>query len=247
MTIQNWFDENGSYEQGVFLYSQLPKTNKNLLSFFQRKKTRRSASKLHYELQKHKSFEIPVLVSSLIEPLPPVLVPEISHEVLKEKALVVSNKKISPAHLPSELRTVFYQKNKDYYALYELHLQLTDLPDAAEDEALSLIIAIMALRKKVDAAWRDLDFFMEHKKLPPKVGLDLESLTPMGLVTTRQKLYAQRSKRKKTLEKWLKEIECLEDLFKKQRKQARIDRQHIAIEKLNLEINALTNKIDEKS
>ena len=240
MTIEEWFANSGSFEAGVFLYSQSKRPNPNLLRLFGRK-NQRAESRLRYELKKLLG-STPVTKVAVV-PSKQEKAPSISKEALISTSLETENKRVIAAQLPLALREVFYQKNKDYYALYELKLLLNALPANAEEEALRLIVEMKELRLKVDQAWKEIDYFMEHKRELPKTEMDVYTLSPMELVQHRQRRYAQVSKRKKTLAKWEKEVVSIEDLSKKHRKQSRINQQKELIEKLNQEIIALSTHI----
>ena len=242
MDINSWLNNRGSYEQGVFLYNQLPHPNPNLLRLFNRGKNKRAYSRLRYELNKHRGTAVKQAAPQPIVVKPKSPVAEISKEVLKQGALERENKKVIPAQLPPNLRKVYYQKNQDFYQLYELKLQLNALPHDAEDKALELIKQMMVLRRAVSAAWEQIDYWVAHKREKPTTGFNVDELTPMQLVQARQRRYAQRTKRNATLKKWQKELEATNG--KHPRMAAKIAKQQDHLEQLEQEIKLLTNKIN---
>lgn len=209
MNIQSWFKNNGSFKDGVKLYSELPNKSNLLLRSFN-KETPSNFLKLKYELKKalnsgftSKITEEKKEVKLEIKSDKPLL-----QEVIQE-SITNSFQKETMAMYPIELHSVFRTRVSSFYEAAELKFKLNELPEDNEHEAYNLMLKIEELWNKVDKCWSVLDHWKEHNRIMPYESKeDFSSLSPLQLFSKRDRLEVSISKRKKTLkalEKYVKE------------------------------------------
>ncbi|KZS41900.1 hypothetical protein AWE51_00190 [Aquimarina aggregata] len=240
--IEQWFLNKGTYAQGLVLLKAACGANQRMyLRLKGAKENQRNLAALKYELNKYRNTNIEV-------PIPTKKKVQTSKKVSDTKALAItsvkrSNTKITIHMLPDAyLQQRFIEKNNAFYTHWVLKKKLNAVAEDDVEKARVLIAEIMKLRQLIDAIWKELDYYMEHKKLMPK-GKDFANLSAMDKVKTRQRLYQSRSKREKTLNKWL--LKLVDTPKEKQLAlQSRIDNQKGKIAQINIDITTLNSLIN---
>lgn len=204
MDIQSWFDNSGSYTEGVKLYSQLPAHSSHFLKNLE-KESSANFLKLKYELKK-------ALLngSGTIIPKADKIVPEPKNEPENEPLLQLIIKqsaansfdKESMAMYPRELHSTYRQRVNNFYQACELKFQLNAVPDRDEQTALQIILQLEDLWTRIDRAWIILDHWKDHNRImPTEESEDFSKLNGIQLVTLRSRLETSISKRTKTITK----------------------------------------------
>ncbi len=206
MDIQKWFNDSGSYAEGVKLYSKLPVHSSQLLKNFSRESTS-NFLKLKYELKKAILSNASVITEKPAKQVvPPVAKKEVQDEsllqVIIQQSAAQSFDKESMAKYPRELHATYRERVNLFYQACELKFQLNALPDADEKNALNLILQLEDLWTKIDRAWVILDHWKDHNRImPSEESKDYSKLNGIQLVTLRARLETSISKRTKTIEK----------------------------------------------
>ena len=238
MNIEEWF-QTKDYDTGVWIYASLPSSSKNIMARLQRGNTPKNRATLKYELTKFRKYPIKINVNPPVKksPTPKPVVNQ--KEARIETAIVESNRKITMAMLPDpSLRKRFVEKNNAFYQYCELKYQLNQLPVEKENEALELILEIMKQNSFIDSVWREIDYYLENKKLLPKAS-DFTKLDYKQQCKKLQLLYQNRSKRKTTLSKWEKELAKVKDPKKKVSLKAKIDKKSAELQQIEIDIETL--------
>ncbi|CAL2105491.1 conserved hypothetical protein [Tenacibaculum sp. 190524A02b] len=237
MKIQDWFKDK-DYDLGVELYAGLPRSNKQLLYFLKQGYTAKNKVTLMYELNKYRSTN--VSLKSKEKVIKPII--ESKEKVIAKcihKSIENSNERVKMAMLPTPyLRKRFVEKNNAFYSYCELKYQLNDLPAEEEDKALELITEIMKLNAFIDAIWTEIDYFLEHRKLPPTAN-DYSSWTYREQIKELQLLYQRRSKRTNTLNRWKEEFKQLNSPSKEAKLKAKIAQKEEELNQIEVNIKTL--------
>jgi hypothetical protein len=247
MNIDEWFKDK-DYFTGVALYASLPKSSKNILSRLQRGNNPKNRATLKYELTKYRKSSINIIVQSPVqtiiqkEVLPPVT--SIKEQQI-QNAVISSNKRVTMSMLPDPyLREKYVQKNNAFYQYCELKYKLNDLPAEKESEALDLILEIMKLNTFIDQVWKEIDYFLEHKKLLPSPN-DYTSLSYKEQIKKLQLLYQRRSKRKGTIGKWQVQLDECKDKIKASKLKGKISQKTEELNQIEIDIQTLKKLTNE--
>lgn len=203
MDIQSWFSSQGSYADGVMLYSKLPTCNANVLRSFARENTA-NFLKLKYELKKASLSLTDTNVTQSIkvapEPKKPIKPEPLLQEIIKQSA-AVSFEKETMAMYPMELHSTYRQRVSDFYLACELKFQLNSIADDDENDALKIIIQLDDLWTRIDRAWMILGHWKDHNRMmPTESHEDFSQVSGNKLVMLRDNLQSSISKREKTIE-----------------------------------------------
>lgn len=204
MKIQEWFDNSGTYAQGIAIYKSLPGCSRLLLKSFE-KETPTNFLKLKYELKKAilsgADTESLKKENPRTEPKKALEVEPLFDKIVSASA-EVSFEKETMAMYPPELHSVYRQRVNDFYHVCELKFQLNAVAPEDERTALDLIVQIENLWTKIDKAWTILNHWKEHNRLmPTKVSEDFSKLNGIQLHNKRSNLESSISKRKLTIKK----------------------------------------------
>ncbi|WP_281991246.1 hypothetical protein [Aquimarina aggregata] len=240
--IEQWFLNKGTYSQGLVLLKAACGANQRMyLRLKGAKENQRNLAALKYELNKYRNTNIEV-------PIPIKKKVQTSKKVSDTKALAItsvkrSNTKITIHMLPDAcLQQRFIEKNNAFYTHWVLKKKLNAVAEDDVEKARVLIAEIMKLRQLIDTIWKELDYYMEYKKIMPR-GKDFANLSAMEKVKERQRLYQSRSKRQKTLDK-LKASLVDAPQEKQLALQSRIADKTEIITQLTVNINTLNELID---
>lgn len=203
MDIKSWFSSQGSYADGVLLYSKLPNCNANLLKSFSRENTA-NFTKLKYELKKASLSLTDTNVGQLVKVAPePKKTPNpepLLQEIIKQ-SVAVSFEKETMAMYPMELHATYRQRVSDFYLACELKFQLNSIADDDEHDALKIIIQLDDLWTRIDRAWMVLGHWKDHNRImPTESHEDFSQVSGNKLVMLRDNLQSSISKREKTIE-----------------------------------------------
>ena len=203
MDIQSWFSSQGSYADGVMLYSKLPTCNANVLRSFARENTA-NFLKLKYELKKASlsltDTNVAQSVKVATEPKKPLKPEPLLQEIIKQSA-AVSFEKETMAMYPMELHSTYRQRVSDFYLACELKFQLNSIADDDENDALKIIIQLDDLWTRIDRAWMILGHWKDHNRImPTESHEDFSQVSGNKLVMLRDNLQSSISKREKTIE-----------------------------------------------
>lgn len=203
MNIQSWFATQGSYEDGVKLYSQLPSCNANVLRSLA-KENSANFLKLKYELKKasfsDKDTNVSVKQEVVSEPKKPTKPEPLLNEIIKQSA-AVSFQKETMAMYPMELHATYRQRVSDFYLACELKFQLNSVAEDDEKQALDIIVQLDNLWTRIDRAWMILGHWKDHNRMmPTEVSEAFDTMSATKLVMLRNNLQSTISKREKTIE-----------------------------------------------
>lgn len=203
MDIQSWFSSQGSYADGLKLYSQLPTCNQNQLRNFAKENTA-NFLKLKYELKKAslsgQSAIVPKTEKIAPEPKKEPKPEPLLQEIIQASAAVSFNKE-TMADYPSELHSTYRQRVSDFYLACELKFQLNATPDDDESNALKIIIQLDDLWTRIDRAWMILGHWKDHNRLmPTESHEDFSQVSGNKLLMLRNNLQSNISKREKTVQ-----------------------------------------------
>jgi len=206
-SIQKWLDTGCKYPEGVALYAAIPGCMLALLKRLQEGQNPVNHEKLKYELRKIlkqnivPAQEVPVVTTSPPAPLQKrgekaAAVPQAPAEPPAQDA----KQKLLFHHLPAELRPVLQEANALFAEKCLLKTLLNDLAPEMESEALELCLRIYALTQKNARCWQKIDYWQEHRKVPP---LEIPKHSTLGgaqLAKKQQNLFSSISRLKKRLE-----------------------------------------------
>lgn len=240
-SVDNWFENNCKYSDGVALYATLPRRNANLLRLFKLKETVANLEKLKYEIGKFRNIATPVKKVLSSNPIVPVA-------VMVEATAIATEKKqtLLFSQLPSELRPELLRANDLFRKNCYLKVTLNELPDNAENEALQLQTEISENLKENQLGWKKIDYWLEHRQLPKAAENDFSSLTPAGLLRKQQLLYQNISKMQKRFEENSQLLSTTDDVTAKAKLQRLVAKQDADLIKKNEELQTITKLIDGK-
>lgn len=205
MDIQSWFDSNGSYSDGLKLYSQLPNCNPNQLRNFARQNMA-NFLKLKYELKKallSGTNVTSVQTEKVAEK--PIIAPKkqdepLLQEIIKQSA-AHSFQKETMAMYPMELHSTYRERVSNWYLACELKFQLNACTDDDDQAALKIIIQLEDLWTRIDRAWKILDHYKDHNRImPTDQSEDFSNYSKDKLFVMRNRLEVRISKREKTIQ-----------------------------------------------
>lgn len=189
--VNNWL-QNKNYKDGIQLLENLDPNN-IFIPRFKEKQTTFFEKKLENELLKFKDSSASILI--------------------QEKREIVT-KKI--ADYPLELHSIYNKRLATFLESCSLKVQLNALLDNEEEEALTIQFKIFNLMQENKHCWKILSHYDKTKEvLPLESTSDFENLSPAELWKIRQLKYQQLSRRKKSLEKFEKELAAEIDFVKK--------------------------------
>lgn len=196
--IQQWFASGCNYASGVLIYSQHPRSNKNIARLLSKRESALNYEKLKYELQKLSKVA--------------VVPKQIKVSVLKTNNTVSNQKIIGPSiaiskqkqalffhQLPAELQPTLLDANVLFKECCLLKVQLNALKTKEEHEALDIQLKISDKRKKNELCWQKIDYWLDHKKLPKEPDCEFENMTPAQLLRRDQYLYQSKGKLEKRI------------------------------------------------
>lgn len=240
MEIQEWFNKGCGYDVGVSLYQKHGK-NALLLRRFMVGENAYNREKLKHELLKlvqTPSAEVkpkPEIPSD--EPTPAELPKVESPDLKKFKSKPISD-------YPPALHSVYQLRVFSFYEAASLKVRLNELPEDKEDEALKLQLEIWDAIKENEKCWSILDYFDETGEiLPTESTNDYSKLKPQELVNQRQRLYANRSKRLKTIKNKEAELATETNPARKLRMEKFLTRKIEELQAIQNDIDALTELI----
>lgn len=197
MTVQEWFDTGCDYNQGVLIFAKIGK-NKNLLKVFQRKETNWNREKLKYELNKFRTNPVQTPYTATKKIKKPIFSPP-SKQIIQVGEMTTIKSKPMAAY-PVSLHSVYQCRIAAFYKAASLKVQLNELPEDAETDALNLQFEIWKAVKENEKCWTILRHYDDTGRImPTESTADFKGLSPQELVNQRQKLYVNKSKRAKTI------------------------------------------------
>lgn len=233
MNVNEWFDKGCDYDLGVQIYAQVGK-NVFLLRKFQKGKTNYTVEKLKHELFKFKTVvEIKPSIRIQNSPQKTERKKEIeSPEVQKFKTKPISD-------YPVALHSVFRKRVDSFYMAASLKKQLNDLNEEDETKALELQFAIWNALQENEKCWILLKHFDDTGRIMEVESKeDYSGLSVKELFKSRQRLYVNASKRRKTLN------ERIELLANETNEARRLKTQDFIIQKTE-ELNRIQNNIEQ--
>lgn len=215
-----WLESKDSdYFEGLRLYESLPTHNKNLVRNLKRTESAFNRQKLIYELKKVVNVpiqkkELPIYTTSPVVEITispsPVLTSVQDHE-----------KKIAPLfhQLPAQVRPILLEANNLFKENCLFKTELNELHADQEAEALAIQIQIDRNEKANTLAWSKIDYYLEHKRLPPTSKVSLSKWSIDKLMYKRNLIEASLSKQRKRLTTNKEKLSILEgtELHKLQR------------------------------
>ena len=243
-TLQHWFDNGYNYADGVLLYENHPKCNRNLLTHFKKKQTDLLHEKLKYELRKFLS--IPTTLKPFKNPTEPTVIKNTVIDQLPSVIALEKKQSLYFYQLPEPLRPVLLEANQLFKENCYLKSILNDLPAEAESKALELQLKIARNIKQNALCWKKIDYYQQHRVIADTAVSEFTNLTPASLLRKQQLLYASISKlntRLKTNRILLKDAFMVVDKTKLERM---IAKQEKNLLKQHEQLLTITNLIDGK-
>lgn len=245
MTIQEWLSSGCDYDQGVILYARFGK-NKLLLRRFYKGKSAYNVEKLKYELSKLGAKK----VSSPVKAAPPAVspAPRKTPDTVIESSPALKFVKSKPiSFYPLELHPVYQLRVQSFYEAASLKVQLNDLAEEDEEKALEIQQKIWKAIKENIKCWELLDYYDKTGQvLPTESDKDFSKLSPQGRVNQRQRLYANRSKRTKTLKKKQLKLDKETNSAKREKLETFIRRKKQELQVIENDIDKLSELINDQ-
>lgn len=235
MKITEWFNNGCNYDEGVAIYASLKDAKPNLLSLFKKKNSSAFLEKLKYELSKHKESKetFTILIAQKEVTKINIITPESNYKPLR-----VSD-------FPMALHPVYLKKKQDFGMACSLKMQLNNLPDENEEEALKMCLEIDRLFDAIELAWKQLDHYSETKSILNVVINDFQNLTPAQHLQRRNQLRSNRSKAIKRLE-ILSKTEA-KTISEKTKLEINTEKMKTKITQLDNDIEELTKLIEDRN
>ncbi|WP_264560683.1 hypothetical protein [Flavobacterium sp. N501239] len=127
-------------------------------------------------------------------------------QIINESAVLLQ--KETMASYPMGLHSVYRDRISNFYNACELKFKLNALPADDEEEAFDLIIQLEELWERIDRAWFVLNHWKDYGRIMPfDTSEDFKKMNAIQLVKRRDQLQTSISKRNKTLEKIIQEVE----------------------------------------
>jgi hypothetical protein len=246
-SIQKWLDTGCKYPEGVALYATMPGCMPVLLKRLQEGHTPVKHEKLKYELRKIlKQNPAPVpaptpVPAAAAKPIP-MPVP-----VTAEPRAPDAKQKLLFHQLPPELRPVLQEANALFAEKCLLKTMLNDLAPEMESEALELCIRIYSLTQKNARCWQKIDYWKEHRALPPLEAPKHYDLGGAQLAKKQQNLFSSISRLKKRLEQNRLQYEAEERTAARARLLIAIAKKAGNLIKQEDELLAITSLIESKA
>lgn len=213
MNIQDWFDNSGSYADGVKLYSLLPNCSNLMLKSF-RIENFSNSLQLKYELKRALLSGLNPELTEITEiteksEIKEVSQPKISHEDLSKESEKTEFPKETMAMYPMELHSVYRERISNFYKACELKMKLNSLLPSQEKEAIDLILQIEKLWELIDRAWMVLEHWKDTARIMPfSESVDFSKYSAVQLVNEKSLMEVRISKRQKTLDKIYADLEA---------------------------------------
>lgn len=213
MNIQDWFDNSGSYADGVKLYALLPNCSNLMLKSF-RVENFSNSLQLKYELKRALNSGFNPKLSEITEisekpEIKEVPQQKISHEDLAKQSERTEFPKETMAMYPMELHSVYRERISNFYKACELKMKLNSLQPSQEKEALGLILQIEKLWDLIDRAWMVLEHWKDTARIMPfSESVDFSKYSAVQLVNEKSLMEVRISKRQKTLDKIYADLEA---------------------------------------
>jgi len=246
-SIQKWLDTGCKYPEGVELYAAMPGCMPLLLRRLQEGHDPVKHEKLKYELRK-------ILKQNIVPAQPqPVAIPAAVTPVVvvahapAEPPAPDAKQKLLFHHLPPELRPVLQEANALFAEKCLLKTTLNDLAPEMESEALELCTRIYALTQKNARCWQKIDYWQEHRKVPPLEVPKHSALGGAQLAKKQQNLFSSISRLKKRLEQNRLQYEAAEHVAARARLLAAIAKKAGNLIKQEDELLHITQLIEAKA
>lgn len=246
MEIKKWLLSGCDYKTGVELYSKLP-NNKKLLRFFKLKETSYSLQKLKYELQKYIDHPAEKKVKEEKNNRKiPILQRDKQENTFSKKEIPEAYKRKPIAYYPLVLHSTYRTGVEMFYQACSLKIKLNLLAPSESKESLKIQFEIFKCFEINDKCLKILKHYEETKRILPFENIkDFSHLNAQQLVNERQKLYSRVSKRKKTILELEEKYNLTEDKILQKKMFNKINNKKEELQKLNLEIDALSKKINQ--
>lgn len=211
MTVNEWFINTGSHEEGIDILAQLKYPIRRLINL--QKPTESNKDKLRYELGKHKT------------------------ETSRSDKILYNS-------LPRPLRDKYREQKSLFYQKCEWKLQLNKVPRESKEEAFDLQLKIYEAGKRIDQIWTEIDFWTNNKVL---IQIDeefnIDEFTIKELYAEKNKFQTSISRRKQTLNKWLSELESIDDKMKQSRKKLMIQKKQEELLSIQEQLRLINERI----
>ena len=219
MKINQWFIDGCDYDQGVALYTALPKARMNLVRLFKLKFSTVYHEKLKYELSKYKEVTVETI---LVATQPKKVNPQVDLPKYKINIHIDGTQKTPPEksqsseysaqpktykpllinELPVALHPTYIKQKQEFATVCSLKIQLNALAPEQEQEALKLCIEIEELFDSIERAWKVFDHYKEHNTILEVATNDFSDLSPAQLLQRRNQLRSRFSKEKTKISNW---------------------------------------------
>jgi hypothetical protein len=186
MTVNEWFSSGCNYNDGVLLYKQQEKANKNFIKIFERKESMQNLMKLKYELQKYLAPTTAVSSTEKQTIAKGTFDIHIDSSPKKEESKYF--RRILINQLPVELHGLYIQQKNDYMIYCSIKTQLNALTNVTDSfgkivigtdglpklkrqtklhiaKATKFCLQIETLFDAIDKTWQIIDHYLETKEI----------------------------------------------------------------------------------
>ena len=233
MTATEWLNGKQDWDSGLKIYENSRWHNSRLLRIFKKK---RDFFALKYELQKIAKKE------RIFQRAVPETKPGKQQKPAKPKTDIAKEQterhypKVFLKDLPKALHPAFIKQKQTFYAVSSLKMELNDLPDDEVAKAEAIIRKIFDAWAVIDLIWQRIDYWLINKQLMNVNKNDFSDKSPVELVKIRQLMYQRLSKRKKTIEKIIAQIEQESDEKKLKKLHYKLKSKQEALHQLEMDI-----------
>jgi len=248
--IEDWFNGNLDYNQGLIIYASLDTCNQRTLRQLQKGKNSRNMSTLVSNLRKAKASR-PVKKAPIVKKIekmaPPVKVESVTEEINKKVIAQKSAEKeyhgIRMGELPSELRPKFSRARTLFYEMIELKFLLNDLDRDDRKSALQIILEIEKRDEERDLLWEALNYWKKFKKLLPEPKDEIDGLDPGKLYVKKRNLTSSITKISQRIKEKQDALEKETDGHKRLLLKSSINRSNETIHKHRVLINKINQRL----
>lgn len=249
--IEEWFNGDLDYHQGVMIYASLDSCNQRTLRQLQKGKNSRNMSVLVSSLRQAKSNKSKKKSDPVkIVQKPKVLAvkgdavsEEIGRRVIAQKSAEKEYEGIRMGDLPEELRPKFSRARSLFYQMIELKFVLNDLEAKDREEALRLILEIEKRDEERDLLWEALNHWKKFKKILPEPEQEIDKLDPGKLYVKKRNLTSSITKISQRIKEKEEALEKETDGHKRLLLKSAINRSNETIHKHRVLINKINQRL----
>lgn len=210
--IEQWFNGESEYYQGVAIYASLPIKKLRTLKTLNKGKSRRNMSVLVSELRKYKNtykpaISKPIVIAKPKAPTQTIINLEAERQQQTTKMVEREFKSIMLGDLPAKLRPRYSKARNIFTEMIELKFVLNDLPAKSEASALKIQLRIDELDQERDLIWKELRHWEQFKTLLPTETNDYSGLDRYELDKKKRNIASNITKMQKRVDAWYNDLD----------------------------------------